>query len=115
MNDRDFQIIFHIRNYCEETAKYIVRFGDSYESFQNDSAYYNAVCMCIMQVGELSARLSEDFKNKTRAFIPWSLVKSMRNHFAHSYSEMEPETIWETLNKDLPTLKKHCDEWLDKS
>ena len=66
--------------------------------------------MSIMQIGELSVNLSEDFKDATRKHIPWSLIKGMRNHFAHGYAMMNKDDIWETAVKDIPNVLSFCNQ-----
>ena len=109
MKDSDLQRIKHIKAYCEDIAQSVNRFGSSYDVFKSDKDYYNSVSMCIMQIGELSSGLSEGFKDSTSEKIPWGLVRSMRNMFAHVYHSMEKDTIWETAIKDIPNLLLFCD------
>ena len=93
MENSDIQRIEHIKRYCEDIAKSIVRFGNDFEIFKTDRDFYNAVSMCIMQIGELSSRLSDEFRQETKAQIPWGLVRSMRNMFAHDYYSMDKDTV----------------------
>ena len=113
MKDSDLERIMHIKTYCDDIAQSISRFGADFEIFKNDKDYYNSVSMCIMQIGELSRGLSDDFKKKTSDKIPWGLVRSMRNMFAHTYHSMEKDTIWETATRDMPNLRLFCDEIIE--
>jgi len=108
MIDRDYQIIFHIMTYCVDIARSIERFGTDYNTFMSDKDYFNSVSMCLMQIGELSGRLSDEFKDSTQNQIPWGLVRNMRHRFAHAYDSMEINTIWETATEDIPHLHSFC-------
>ena len=73
MNRGDWQRLLHIQTYCRDIAKFIDRFGDSYETFTQDRAYFSAVSMCILQIGELANGLSDEFRDQTKAEV-WPLV-----------------------------------------
>jgi uncharacterized protein with HEPN domain len=63
--------------------------------------------MCILQIGELVGKLSDEFKAKYNA-VPWKDIKAMRNIAAHNYGEMDLEILWETATIDVPKLKEYC-------
>lgn len=66
--------------------------------------------MCLLQIGELSGRLSSDFKDTTRNRVTWGALKAMRNMFAHEYISMDKPTIWDTAANDTPALLEFCQE-----
>jgi len=115
MDKNDIERIKYIKRYCMDIDTTIKRFGESFELFANDIDYYNSISMSIMQIGEHSVNLSDSFKNGTRKFIPWGLIKGMRNHFAHGYATMEKSDIWETATADIPNLLIFCDEVINNN
>ena len=68
--NRDHSILEHIISYCDQIEQTIDRFGNDYAVFQADPIYRNAVALCILQIGELVGKLSEEFRNKYPS-IPW--------------------------------------------
>ncbi len=106
-NDRDIFVLRRIISYCNEITETIRRFGDNYEVFSKDSAYRNAIAFCVLQIGELTNKLTADFK-KTYDDIPWSQIKALRNIIAHSYGKIDVESLWETLTEDIPVLQNYC-------
>jgi uncharacterized protein with HEPN domain len=108
MKDNDFQRIKRIQGYCKDIDDTIIRFGNDFAIFSKDTDYQNSISMSIMQIGELSNGLSEEFKDKTREHVQWGPIKAMRNMFAHGYASMDIEVIWETATKDIPVLSKFC-------
>ena len=110
MNQRDEQTITHIYFHCKEVDDFIERFGDSFESFSQDRAYFNSVCMSIMQISELSRVLSDEYCESTKDKMPWAKVKGIRNIIAHGYSELNEKAMWKTAKEDVPVLKKICKE-----
>lgn len=110
----DLQRILKIKEYCEDIAGATARYGMSYEAFQEDTIYQYSVSFCILQIGELSGGLSEEFRQATSSRIPWSSIKSMRNIVAHGYGGIRLDIIWQTVLNDIPVLKQFCEEELAK-
>lgn len=108
MTARDEQILRHILFHCQDVQSFILRFGSEFDSFIQDRAYYNAVAMCIMQIGELSNGLSDEFRESTKDQMPWGMIRGMRNWLAHSYSEIDAKVLWETAKNDLPKVLAFC-------
>ena len=104
----DAQRLAHIRDYCLEIRKTIERYGDSFEAFDSDPDYQRSVSFCILQIGELVGKLTDEFRAQHPA-VPWRQIKAMRNIVAHSYGTVDPETTWEIITDDIPTLKKYCE------
>lgn len=113
MRDSDIQRIEHIRDYCLDVRDTTQRFGVDYEIFLSDKDYYKSVSMSIMQIGELSAGLSDGFKENSKTQIQWGPNKSMRNMFAHTYIAMDKDVIWETAIRDIPVLLCFCEQTLE--
>lgn len=107
ISERDRSIICHVVEYCVEIDETVLRFGDSYEAFAGDKIYRNAVTMCILQIGELAGKLSEEFVEEHK-HIPWRSIKAMRNIAAHSYGSISVPVVWDTIKCDIPTLREYC-------
>ncbi len=110
----DAQRLEHIRDYCVEIEKTIRRYGKSFEAFDSDPDYQRSVSFCILQIGELSGKLSDAFRADTAGRIQWGPIKGMRNLVAHRYGSMSRVRIWETATTDIPVLKAFCNEQLEK-
>ena len=115
MDSSDFQRIQHIKEYCEDIARAIRRFGADPEIFLSDVDYYKSVSMSIMQIGELSVGLSDKFKAKTGEQMQWGLIRGMRNMFAHTYAKMDKTTVWDVATKDIPSLLRFCEKIIQRS
>ena len=105
--NRDRSILEHIISYCEQIDETIARFGNSSEAFAKDPIYRNAAALCILQIGELVGKLTEEFRSQHPS-IPWRQIKAMRNIVAHNYGTVDPETTWEIITEDIPELKEYC-------
>jgi uncharacterized protein with HEPN domain len=106
-HDRDLSILEHILSYCDQIRQAIERFGEDYAQFQVDPVYRNAVALCLLQIGELVGKLTDEFRAQHPA-IPWRQIKAMRNIVAHSYGSVDPETTWEIITGDIPQLAQYC-------
>lgn len=107
LDNRDANVLRRIILYCNEIEEAIQRFGEDYAVFDQDSVYKNATALCVLQIGELTTHLSNDFK-QTYTGIPWTQIKALRNVVAHSYGKIDIESLWETITIDIPKLKGYC-------
>lgn len=107
VNERDISIIEKIYRYCMEIEEAHESFQRSYEKFLASSLYKNAVCLCLMQIGELSKNLSEQFRQEHKE-IPWRQIRGMRNVVAHEYGEIDTEIVWESATEDITELERFC-------
>ena len=114
MMSPDLQRIKHIRDYCIAIQNTIGRYGESFEQYALDADYQRSIAFSLLQIGELSGGLSEEYKKQTMTRMPWNQLKGMRNMFAHSYGKMDHAVIWETAISDVPRLLAFCAEELEK-
>ena len=114
MMQPDLQRLAHILDYCSEIEKTIQRYGNDFDIFDSDADYQRSIAFCILQIGELSGRLSAEYRQATAKQIQWGPMKGMRNLVAHSYGSMSRSIIWETAITDIPVLKEFCEEQLPR-
>lgn len=91
--------------YCDEIAQILKKHHFDREEFENDVEFQFASGMCIIQLGELVARLNEDFM-KQYSDIPWRQIRGMRNIYAHDYDVIDNDMVWETITEEIPELKE---------
>ena len=106
-SERDLSILRHILDYCGQIEEAVARFGADSEIFLSDTAYHNAVSLCILQIGELAGNLSESYRT-ANPDIPWREIKLMRNIVAHRYGAVDHTITWDVVVNDVPTLKAFC-------
>lgn len=88
-------------------------FGASKQRFVESTTYQNAISMCILQIGELVNRLSDDFK-ANNAHIPWNKIRGMRNYVAHEYGSIDFDIIWYASTNSVADLRFFCESLLEK-
>lgn len=103
--NKNISALEHIVVYCHQIEQTVDRFGNSAETFQKDPIYRNAAALCILQIGELVGKLTDEFREQHPA-VPWRQIKAMRNIVAHSYGTVDPETTWEIITDEIPQLMK---------
>ena len=62
--NRDCSIIKHMLQYCDRINEAVGFFGKEYEVFKKNNIYKDAVALSILQIGELSGVLTDEFKEK---------------------------------------------------
>ena len=75
-----------------------------YLDFIKNEEKQDAVIRKIEIIGEASKKISKELKEK-HSSIPWRAIAGMRDKLIHYYFEVDYETIWETLQNDIPVLK----------
>ena len=82
MDKNNKQVLLHIYAHCLDIEAFIMRFGNTIEDFKKDRAFYNSMCMSLMQISELSRTLTDDFIEATKDKIQSSIDKLSAEHFA---------------------------------
>ena len=104
-SDRDMDNLAAILDYCDRIDSIVERFGNSFELFNADDDYRDAVLMNVFQIGETSNRLSDECREKMNA-IPQHEIYGTRNVIAHGYIKVKNEIIWNIIEKDIPLIKR---------
>ncbi len=109
MNEIDRTIVKKIIAYCDEINKTHIYFNDDKNLFSDKEkgfVYRNSITMPILQIGELSKNLSEEFRRKYNS-IPWREIMGMRDIFAHHYGSMDYDIVWNTSKNDISELQNY--------
>ena len=112
MRSEDIFVINRMIKYCQDVDELMQRFHQDFATYKTDISFQYACNMCIIQIGELVYRLSEDIKESERD-IPWNAIRAMRNLHAHDYERVDLEIVWNTLVDDIPELRKKLENLLD--
>ena len=71
----------------------------------------HSVSFCILQIGELVGRLSDELRAATVSEINWTAIKGMRNIVVHDYGNVDQEEVWTAATQDVPILKAFCEAY----
>ena len=78
------------------------------EVLLEDSRTFDAVMMNFIVIGEMVAKLTDDFKND-HSEIEWWKIKVLCNIVAHNYFVIDVEEIWQIIQNKLPGLKTYIE------
>lgn len=81
------------------------------EEFCGSEMLKRAVCMTVINIGELIKNLSEDCRKKY-PHIPWKAIAGFRDIAAHKYQTLRMEDVYETVVSDFPVLYKQINDIL---
>lgn len=112
MNNRDYQIIIKILKEIEIIEDLID--GFDLVRFSSDERTKRAVSMTIVNIGELTKSLTEDFRNAYRN-IPWKSIAGMRDITAHKYQTLRTGDVWITIVSDIPKLKDQLNDIVENA
>ena len=111
---RDRTCVEHILRYCEQVRGSLAEIQHDRDRFLASHTYQNAISMCILQIGELVKRSSDDFLQEY-TYIPWSLIAKTRDNYAHHYGTVDFEMVWTTAVDDLPAVEAFCRKHLEEN
>lgn len=62
-------------------------------------------------IGEAASNVSRQTRSQNST-IPWPDITGMRNRLIHAYFDVDLDTVWNTVTKDLPVLKAELEKIL---
>lgn len=86
--------------------------GVDKETFLADEKIKRAVCMTIINIGELVKNIDDDYRIQ-HANIPWKAIAGFRDIAAHKYQTLRMDDVYLTATSDLPDLKEMIQDLLD--
>lgn len=105
MKNEDRQVLEKIVGYCNDVESLLSEYGNDFELYRKRISFQYSCNMCIIQIGELVSRLSDEFLVE-HSEIPWHAIKAMRNLHAHDYERVDLGMVWNSLTKEIPELKE---------
>lgn len=101
MHKDDIAYLEHIL----DRANKIIQFtqGMTESDFLEDEKTQSAVIRELEVIGEATKRISDNYKN-SHTEIPWKLMSGMRDVLIHDYEGVDPYTVWDTIQQNIPIL-----------
>ena len=92
----------HILDAIYRIEEYTVKV--KYDDFMNNNLVQAGVMREIEIIGEATKKLVQEFKRKY-SDIPWKEMAGMRDKLIHDYFGVDLDGVWDTVKRDIPTLK----------
>ena len=107
----DLVYLLHILDSIKWIESYVSDI--SQEQFLNNHLVQDAIIRQIEIIGEASKKLSNSLKQKY-IYIPWKDIAGMRDKLIHGYFGVDIESVWKTIENDIPILKEQIISIIDK-
>lgn len=93
-----------IRKVISEMEISIKLLGDtSLNDFEDSELMKRAICMTVINIGELIKSLSMDTR-KQFPHIPWKAMAGFRDITAHRYQTLKMEDVYVTVHDEFPAI-----------
>jgi len=76
----------------------------SFDAFKGDKKTVYAVVRCIEVLGEAAKKIPRSVRDRYPD-MPWEAIVGMRNKLIHEYFGVDIQILWETVRRDIPSLK----------
>lgn len=70
-------------------------------------------CKKLIVIGEAAAQLSQKFRDQYPD-TEWRVIVAFHNILVHSYFSVKLDIIWETIQTDVPTLRRQIAHMLEQ-
>jgi uncharacterized protein with HEPN domain len=78
--------------------------GMDLDAFRSDPKTVSAIERKMLLISEAAVRLSDEAE-RLRPGQPWRDIRGIGNWLRHQYDRVDVETLWNTIQDDLPSLK----------
>jgi uncharacterized protein with HEPN domain len=112
MNHRDERILIKVLNEIEVANTMMA--GNSFEAFNHNEMQKRAICMTVINIGELVKALSDEIRKNYRK-VPWKAIAGFRDIAAHKYQTLKMEDVYLTVTEDFPELRRMIKAILEES
>ena len=109
MNNRDRVILSKIADEAKIVAGMLQ--GVDETAFLNNDEKMRAVCMTLINIGELVKNMTDEFRSVNQ-HIPWKDLAGLRDVTAHGYFTLRMSDIWIYAAIELPEYATQIRELL---
>jgi len=99
MSKRHVLILNKIINEAEVVSQMIR--GMDEKSFLSNDERKRAICMTLINIGELVKNLDYSFR-EIHTHIPWRQMAGFRDIAAHGYFTLRMDDVWQYVSDELP-------------
>lgn len=108
---KNIDILRHIKEDIDDIISFTLDID--FERFASEPIIRKAVCMSLINIGELTKSLSEIFK-KNHVNIPWKNIAGLRDVTAHKYHTLNLDIVWSVVIHEIPKLNEFIETELQE-
>lgn len=105
------KVVADLLNACEAASELVARGRDAYD---NDRMLRLAAEAIIGRIGDASTKLRNQVGDELPGDIPWDDVIANRIVVDHVYHRVDYVALWNTLERDVPSLADTLTAWVEK-
>lgn len=105
VQDKDKVYLQHILDEIDKVENFLYGVEEHAFTVTDTTEKHYAVVRSLEIIGEAATKLSPEFRQAHRD-IKWGNIIGMRNRIIHEYLDVDYQIVWDTVQQDLPVLKK---------
>lgn len=88
---------------------------DSYtlEQVKSSTLLFYGFTKYVEIIGEAVYMLTKEFR-ESHSEVNWRQIERMRHVLVHGYYTVDPESLWDTIQHDIPELKPWIERYLEE-
>lgn len=83
------------------------------EQIKENTVLFYGFTKYVEIIGEAVYMLTEEFR-KSHSEVDWRQIERMRHVLVHGYYKVDPESLWDTIQNDIPVLKPWIERYLNE-
>jgi len=103
MDERTAELLLYVDATLAEMEGLATRGRESYDA---DIAVARACQYNVVRLAADIERLGEVWV-EDHTYVPWRLIKGMRNRIAHNYWTIDDDVVWNVVEEHAPALRRN--------
>lgn len=108
---RDRGRLEHILEAIESKEEFHAQY--TFEDIKKNELIFYGFTKLVEVIGEAVYMLSAEFRD-SHSDVNWRQIERMRHILVHGYYTIDPESLWDTIEVDIPELKPWIVKYLSE-